>query len=87
MKQATVADSSDILHKLESIEKELSGIKLAILKRLTPARNKVVSLRGMIKGIDVTDDDIAAAKHSLYSAIKLFAYSSKPSIGSGLLKK
>ena len=67
MKHAALADSSDILHKLESIEKELTGIKLSILKKLSPARKKVVSLKGIIKNTDVTDEDIELAKHSLYS--------------------
>jgi transcription elongation factor len=66
-----VADSSDILHKLEGIEKEITAIKLSILKKLTPTRKKVVSLKGIIKGVDITDDDIAFTQHSLYSKIKV----------------
>jgi len=67
MKHAAAVNSSDILHKLESIEKELSGIKLSILKKLTPARRKVVSLKGIIKDIDVTEADITSTQRSLYS--------------------
>ena len=67
MKHAAAVNSSDILHKLESIEKELSGIKLSILKKLTPARRKVVSLKGIIKNIDVTEADITSTQRSLYS--------------------
>ena len=71
MKHAASVDSSDILHKLESIEKELTGIKLSILKKLTLSRKKVASLKGIIKDVYVTDEDIAFAKHSLYSKSKV----------------
>ena len=71
MKHSAAVDSSDILHKLESIEKELTGIKLSILKKLTPARKKVVSLKGIIKEVDVTDADISSAQRSLYSKIEV----------------
>jgi hypothetical protein len=71
MKSTAVVDSSDILHKLETIEKELTTIKLSIIKKFTPTRKKVVSLKGIIKGVDITDDDIAFTQHSLYNKIEV----------------
>lgn len=71
MKHAAAVDSSDILHKLESIEKELTSIKLTILKKLTPSCKKIVSLKGIIKDVDVTEEDLALAKRSLYSKTEM----------------
>ena len=67
MKQALAYNVIDLLHKIESIEKEVVDLKLSFLKGLTPARKKIVKLKGVLKGIDISDDDISAAKKSLYS--------------------
>lgn len=69
MKQKTLNNTDDILDKIETIEKEVMDLKLSILKRLTPTDKKIISLKGTLKGIDVTDKDIASAKKSLYSKI------------------
>ncbi len=67
MKQAALNDTVDILHKIETIEKEVIDLKLSVLKILTPAGKKLISLKGIIKGLEVTEEDITAAKKSLYS--------------------
>lgn len=48
--------------------KKISGIEPEIrsLKRLFLSRKKVVSLRGMLKGISITEDEIEDAKKSLF---------------------
>lgn len=48
--------------------KRISGIEQEIrsLKRLFFSRKRVVSLRGMLKGISITEDDIENAKRSLF---------------------
>lgn len=69
MKQAILRDTSDVLHKLTDIEKEVVNLKLFLLKKLTPSGKKVVKLKGIIKGVSVIDEDIAAAKKSLYGRI------------------
>lgn len=66
MKHA-VAESSDMLHKIETIEKELSDLKLVVLKKFSPSGKQVVKLKGILKGINITDKDIAVARKSLYS--------------------
>ncbi len=63
MKQEVLNDTADILHKIETIEKEVIDLKLSVLKKLAPTGKKIISL----KGIDITDKDIASAKKSLYS--------------------
>jgi hypothetical protein len=67
MKHAAVTGTADMLHKIEFIEKEVMKLKLSVLKKLAPAGKKIISLRGILKGIDITDKDIAAARKSLYS--------------------
>ncbi len=69
MKQEVLSNTVDILHKIETIEKDVTDLKLSVLKKLTPTGKKVISLKGVIKGIDVTDKDVNFAKKSLYSKI------------------
>ena len=67
MKSATTESSIAMLHKIETIEKEIKGLKLSVLKRLAPSGRKVATLKGILKGVTITDEDIATAKKSLYS--------------------
>ena len=69
MKQAVAKDTVDMLHKIKTIEKEVMNLKLFVLKKLTPSGKKVTKLKGILKGVDITNEDIASAKKSLYSKI------------------
>lgn len=69
MRQAAVGGSTDMLHKIDAIEKEIMDLKLSVLKKLAPTGKKIVSLKGVLKGVDISDEDIASAKHSLYDKI------------------
>lgn len=69
MKHLATKNTVDLLHKIESIEKEVSNLKLSVLKKLTPTGKKVVTLKGILKDIDISEKDIAVAKKSLYSKI------------------
>jgi hypothetical protein len=71
MKHLATKNTVDLLHKIKSIEKEVSSLKLSVLKKLTPNGKKVVSLKGILKGIDISERDIAAAKKSLYDKISI----------------
>jgi hypothetical protein len=71
MKQTVTGDTVDMLHKIEMIEKEIIKLKLSILKKLTPSGKKVIKLKGILKGVDITDEDIESAKKSLYSKIAI----------------
>lgn len=71
MKQSTTKNNSDIFHKIESIEKELIDLKLSVLKKLTPSKKNLISLKGIFKGIEISEEDIEEAKRSLYSKIKV----------------
>ena len=71
MKHTAANNTVDILHKIETIEKEVMGLKLSVLKKLTPTRQNVVSLRGILKNVEISEQDINTAKKSLYSKIGL----------------
>ncbi len=71
MKHAAAKDTIDILHKIETIEKEVMGLKLSVLKKLAPTSQNVVSLKGILKGVEISEKDIKAAKKSLYSKVGL----------------
>ena len=69
MKQTVLNGAIDMLHKIETIEKEIVDLKLTVLRKLTPTGKKVISLKGILKGVDITEEDVTSAKKSLYSKI------------------
>jgi hypothetical protein len=71
MKHLATKNTAELLHKIASLEKEVSNLKLSVLKKLTPTGKKVVTLKGILKGIDISEKDIAAAKKSLYGKITI----------------
>ena len=71
MKHSTAKATVEMLHKIENIEKEVMDLKLSILKKLTPSGQKVISLKGILKGVDISEQDIIDAKKSLYSTTKI----------------
>ena len=71
MKHVPSITTVDILHKIENIEKEVMDLKLSILKDLSPSGKKVISLKGILKGVDISEQEIASAKKSLYSSTKI----------------
>ena len=70
MKQA-LSSNFDMFHKLGTIEKEIMDLKLHILKKLTPIGKKSTSFKGILKGMDVSDEEISLAKKSLYSKTRI----------------
>lgn len=73
MKQLAIKSTVDILQKIEAIEKEVMDLKVSVLKKLAPTGTgkKVISLKGILKNVDITEEDITSAKKSLYSKIGL----------------
>ncbi|MDY6986728.1 MAG: hypothetical protein SWQ30_01620 [Thermodesulfobacteriota bacterium] len=66
MKPVAAKSTVDMLHKIQTIEKEMMELKLSVLKKLAPSGKNVISLKGVLKGVRITEKDIAAAKKSLY---------------------
>jgi len=64
MKQPAMKNTMDMLHKIESIEKEIKDLKISVLKKLTASGKKIIRLKGIIKGVKINDEDIASAKRS-----------------------
>jgi len=57
----------DINKKLEALENEIIDLKSMLIKLSQSTQNrKIVSLKGMLKGIKVDDKDIEDAKSSLF---------------------
>ena len=55
----------EIYLELKKIENEIQNLKILIIKtRQMP--KQIVSLKGMLKGITVTEEDIKEAKKSLF---------------------
>ena len=71
MKSSAEKSSIDMLHKIETIEKQVLELKLSVLFNFPPSGKNVISLKGILKGNDVTEKDIAAAKKSLYDKVNL----------------
>jgi hypothetical protein len=71
VKQIAMKSTVDMLQKIETIEKEVMDLKVSVLKKLVPTGKKVISLKGILKNVDLTEEDIASAKKSLYSKIGL----------------
>jgi hypothetical protein len=71
MKQAVAHDAFELLGKLDAIQKDMTALKLSILKKLAPSKEKAVKLRGILKDVDVTEMDIADVKKSLYGKIEI----------------
>jgi len=68
MKQV-VNNTVNLLQKIENIEKEVMDLKLSVLKTLKSNSKRLVSLKGILKDVNVTDKDIISAKKSLFGKI------------------
>ena len=69
MKQSEAKITVYVLQKIENIEKEVMDLKLSVLKKLAPTGKKAISLRGILKGVEISEVDIGSAKKSLYSNV------------------
>lgn len=70
MKIKTPNATAEVFHKIELIEEDVSDLKFSVLKHISPSRKNLVTLKGLLKGIDVSDMDIQSAKKSLYGRVK-----------------
>ncbi|MBM4067188.1 MAG: hypothetical protein FJ266_16395 [Planctomycetes bacterium] len=68
MRKNTLPQSIDVLHKIETIEERIVDLKLSVLRKLPAPKKKPLSLKGILKGITISDSDIEEAKKSLYSS-------------------
>lgn len=71
MKENRLNGEIEVLHKIESIEDEVLDLKLSVLKKLTPSKKNVLSLKGILKGVDISDEDVRKAQKELYGKIEI----------------
>lgn len=59
---------TQIYEKLKLLEREVSKMKIALLKTETEGKSakKPVSLEGIWEGIEITEEDIRASQKSLF---------------------
>ena len=55
----------EIYPELKKIENEIQNLKILIIKTQQMPK-QIISLKGMLKGITVTEEDIKKAKKSLF---------------------
>ena len=61
-------NTQEVLTKLEKLEKELLKIKKGGKFEF---HKKIISLKGILKGIKISEKDIQKAKKSLFKEIKI----------------
>ncbi len=71
MKQNRSNGEVEVLHKIESIEDEVSDLKFSVLKKLTPSKKNLIPLKGILKGVDISDEDVRKAQKELYDKIEI----------------
>jgi hypothetical protein len=71
LKQTALKHDVDTISRISAIERDIALLKSSILRKATPSSARLVKLKGIIKGVDITDADIDAARSSLYSSVKI----------------
>lgn len=71
MKQTASNETMEVLHKIETIEEEVMDLKLSVLKKLAPSKKNLIALKGILKGVEITEADITKAQKSLYGKIAI----------------
>ena len=63
------ASDAQIYEKLEAIEKEIAELKNAFIYSAPAQPKRLVSLRGALKGIKVSDGEIEKAKKAPFKTV------------------
>ena len=71
MKQAILKPDVDTLSQIAAIERDISLLKSSILRKATPSSTRLIKLKGILQGVDITDEDINAVRSSLYSSVNI----------------
>ena len=71
MKQVALKADVDTLSKIAAIEQDIALLKSSILRKATPSSTRLVKLKGILQGVLITDEDINAARSSLYSSVNI----------------
>ncbi len=60
---------AQIYEKLEAIEKEIAELKNAFISSISMPPKRLVSLKGILKGMRVSEDEIEKAKKAPFKAV------------------
>jgi len=71
MKQNRSNGEIEVLHQIENIEDEVLDLKLSVLKKWAPSKKNVLSLKGILKNVDISDEDVRKAQKELYGKIEI----------------
>jgi hypothetical protein len=71
MEKVSEKSTDVVLQKIQAIEKEIFELKLFVLKDFSPSGKRLVTLKGILKGVEITEADIQNAKRSLYSNLQI----------------
>jgi hypothetical protein len=71
MKQVALKPDVDTLSKIAAIERDIALLKSSILRKATPSSTRLVKPKGILQGVDITDEDINAARSSLYNSVNI----------------
>jgi len=69
MKSSRAKINSGLFNMVEALEQDIGALKLTILKKMLPRAKKPTSLKGSLKGIEITDRDTKSVRKSLYGKI------------------
>ena len=64
-------NQQEIYNKLNNIEGELDKLKALLAMHMHNKKKKIVSLKGIISGVDVTEENFEEAKKSLFKNVDL----------------
>jgi hypothetical protein len=67
MKKTGNPSGMDVLERINSIEKEVMDLRLFVIKKLSSGGKRIISLKGILKGEEVSEKEITSAQKSLYS--------------------
>lgn len=71
VKHAVLTPDAETLSRITAIERDIALLKTSILRKATPSHGRIAKLKGVLKGVDISDDEIDAAKKSLYSSVRI----------------
>lgn len=71
MKQNRSNGEIEVLHQIENIEDEVLDLKLSVLKKWAPSKKNVLSLKGILKNVDISDEDVRKTQRELYGKIEI----------------
>ncbi len=71
MRQTALKTDVGTLSQIAAIERDIALLKSSVLRKITPSGKRIAKLKGVIKGVEVSEADIAAARKSLYGSVKI----------------